>query len=50
MYKTFYAIIVIIWVLDVINVPSLSFLDLELPINELGWLLIWIFLPEPKKE
>lgn len=35
----------IIWVLDVINVPQVGFLDTTLPINFLGWLLILLFLP-----
>lgn len=45
MYTTFKAIITIIWVLDIINVPQAEFLDTTLPINFLGWLLILLFMP-----
>lgn len=36
----------IIWLLDVINIPGMEFLDTTLPINGLIWLLIWIFIIE----
>lgn len=45
MYKIFRALIIIVWVLDVINVPQMEFLDTTLPINFLGWLLLLLFLP-----
>ena len=45
MYKIFKALVIIVWVLDVINVPSMEFLDTTLPINFLGWLLMLLFLP-----
>lgn len=45
MYKIFRALVVIVWVLDVINVPQMEFLDTTLPINFLGWFLLFLFLP-----
>lgn len=45
MYRLFYAILVIVWILDVINVPALAFLDTTVPINGLGWFLIWVCIP-----
>ena len=33
MYKTFKALIKIIWILDVLNIPQLEFLDTTYPIN-----------------
>lgn len=45
MYKTFKALVIIVWVLDIINVPAMAFLDTTLPINVLGWLLILLLLP-----
>ncbi len=45
MYKTFYSLIAIIWVLDILNVPGMAFLDTTLPINFFAWILIAIFLP-----
>jgi hypothetical protein len=34
----------IVWLLDVLNVPGMGFLDTTIPINGLLWLLIWIFV------
>lgn len=48
MYKIFYAMIMIIWVGDVLNFPQLECLDTTYPINFLGWLLILILLPSPR--
>ena len=50
MYKLFRALIVIVWVLDVINVPQMEFLDTTLPINFLGWLLLFLFLPTSQSQ
>lgn len=49
MYKTFKAIVLIVWVLDIINVPALGFLDTTLPINWLGWFLILLLLPSANR-
>ncbi|AIY78861.1 hypothetical protein U728_728 [Clostridium botulinum 202F] len=45
MYKIFYSLITIIWILDILNIPRMEFLDTQIPINTLAWLLIWIFIP-----
>ncbi len=45
MYKIFYSLITIIWILDILNIPVMEFLDTQIPINTLAWLLIWIFIP-----
>ena len=44
MYKLFYSLLTIVWILDIINIPQLEFLDTTYPINELAWFLIWIFV------
>lgn len=46
MYKIFKAILTIIWILDILNIPQMEILDTTIPINTLAWLLIWIFIPE----
>ena len=48
MYKTLYAILTIIWILDIVNFPGFEILDITYPINFCIWLLIWIFLPSCK--
>ena len=48
MYKIFYAMLTIIWILDVVNLPGFEILDTTYPINFWIWLLIWIFLPSCK--
>lgn len=45
MYKIFKSILVIIWILDVINMPFMNFLDTTYPINGLAWFLIFLLLP-----
>lgn len=52
MYKLGVAILTIIWVLDILNIPCMEFLDTTIPINTLGWLLIWGLIPstESKKD
>ena len=45
MYKVLNAILKIIWILDLINIPQLEFLDTRIPINTLAWLLILFFIP-----
>ena len=45
MYKIFVALLDIIWVLDVLNLPFMEFLDVDIPINTLAWLLIFLVLP-----
>lgn len=48
MYKTFYAILTIIWILDIVNFPGFEILDTTYSVNFWIWLLIWIFLPSCK--
>lgn len=48
MYKTFYAILTIIWILDIVNFPGFEILDTTYPVNFWIWLLIWISLPSYK--
>ena len=43
MYKIFKSILTIIWIVDIINIPCLECLDTTIPINTLGWFLIWLF-------
>ena len=45
MYKLFYAILTLIWILDILNFPQFEILDTTYPINTLAWWLIWIFMP-----
>lgn len=48
MYKIFKALINIVWILDVLNLPFMEFLDTTYPINGLAWFLILLFLPPTK--
>ena len=48
MYKIFVPLLSIVWVLDILNLPFMAFLDTTYPINGLAWLLIWMFLPPTK--
>ena len=45
MYKIFVALLNIIWVLDILNLPFMEFMDTTYQINGLAWLLIWLVLP-----
>jgi hypothetical protein len=45
MYKIFKAVILIVWIMDILNFPQLEMLDTTIPINTLAWILIWLFLP-----
>lgn len=37
-------IIFIIWILDIINCPFMGFMDTIVPINTLGWFLIFTII------
>ena len=44
-------ILIFIWIIDILNIGTsifgfnvAEFLDITLPINGLGWFLIWIFV------
>ena len=45
MYKLGKAILVVIWILDILNIPCMECLDTTIPINTFAWFLIWCFLP-----
>lgn len=45
MYKIFVALLNIIWVLDILNLPFMEFMDVDIPINTLAWILIFLVLP-----
>ena len=52
MYKILYALIIIIWVIDITNINFIiervnirEYLDVTLPINGWAWFLILTFLP-----
>ena len=45
MYKIFYSLLSIVWVLDILNLPFMESLDTTYPVNGLAWLLIWLVLP-----
>ena len=49
MYKLFKAILTIIWVIDILDFPCVQFLDTTIPINFLGWFLIWWLIPSAGK-
>lgn len=48
MYKIFYSLLTIVWILDITNMPFMEMLDTTYPVNTLAWFLIWIFLPSTK--
>ncbi len=37
-------ILILLWILDIIDLPQLECLDTTYPINTLAWWLIWIFV------
>lgn len=45
MYKTFRALITLVWIADILNLPQVEMLDTTYPINFLAWLLIFMFIP-----
>lgn len=49
MYKLGVAILTTVWILDILNIPCMDFLDTTIPINTLGWFLIWVFIPSTSK-
>jgi hypothetical protein len=48
MYKIFYSLLIIVWILDIINLPFMVGLDTTYPINGLAWTLILMFVPTPE--
>lgn len=45
MYRLFRAVLTIVWILDIMNLQCMEFLDTTIPINGLIWFLIWILIP-----
>lgn len=52
MFKIFKALIVIIWLIDILNISFMInnvdvavFLDKTIPLNTLFWILLWLFIP-----
>lgn len=45
MYKTFRALLSIVWILDIFNFECMQWLDTTVPINGWAWLLIFILIP-----
>ncbi len=52
LYRIFKAIIIIIWIIDILNINFVingvnvaSFLDVTVPLNGWFWFLIFLFLP-----
>lgn len=45
MYKIFVALLRIVWILDVLNLPFMAFLDTTFPINGWAWFFIWLLIP-----
>ena len=49
MYKVLYALIHIVWILDILNMPFMEILDTTYPINGWAWLLIFLVIPGTAK-
>ena len=47
MYRTFYNLLTIFWVLDILNLPFMEMFDTTYQINGLAWFFIWMFIPTP---
>lgn len=45
MYKIFYALLTIVWLLDIVNFPGFEILDTTYPINFWMWFWIWLLMP-----
>lgn len=52
MYRLLYALLTIIWIVDILNMNIIinginvhTFLDVTVPINGWAWFLLWVFLP-----
>ena len=47
-YKYFRESIELIWFLDILDLPFMGFLDLQIPFNTIEWFLVFFFLPKVK--
>ena len=45
MYRIFYSLLTIFWILDILNFPFMEMFDTTYPINGVFWFFICIFLP-----
>lgn len=45
MYKIFYSLVSIFWVLDILNMPFMQMFDTTYPINGWAWFLILMLIP-----
>lgn len=50
MYQIFYACLTIIWILDILDLPFMDFMDTTIPVNTLAWILIWYLIPRCKHD
>lgn len=48
MYKIFDAVLTIVWVFDILNLPFVQMLDTTYPINGWAWFLIGLMVPTTK--
>lgn len=46
MYKIVQLAIIIFWILDICNMPFMEIFDTTYPLNEVFWLLVWVFAPK----
>lgn len=45
MYKFFYALLTIFWILDICDFSFMEIFDTTYPINTGFWFLIWMLIP-----
>lgn len=52
MYKTFKALVILIWIIDILDINFIingvsiaEFLDTTIPLNFWFWLFVWLFIP-----
>lgn len=45
-YKTFKAILIIIGIMDMLDLPCMVLLDTTIPINGLAWMLALVLIPD----
>lgn len=50
MFDTFYSGLLIVWILDILNMPFMKMMDTTYPINEFEWFLIIIIIVAVKEE
>ena len=45
MYKMFYSILTIFWLLDIMNFEFMRIFDTTYPLNGWFWLFVWFMIP-----